>query len=197
MSRRIHLHNLLIAILIAAISGAAVASSSRVTVRSVQAEFRQEKYLKILRSPICSSGRFLFQAPDSLRWEYTKPFRSVLLMYRGRIRKFVEHGGRLIEENGMPVDAMQMVLADIGNWLAGRFTDNDVFTVSRLGNTVRLVPKQEGMRAVISAIILELGSRPGLLDSVTIQEGGGGITRLVFSHARLNTPIDERLFRTP
>ena len=42
--------------------------------RSVQAEFVQEKHLKILTRPLVSRGTFAFQAPQSLRWEYRSPF---------------------------------------------------------------------------------------------------------------------------
>jgi hypothetical protein len=167
-------------------------------VQSVQADFVQEKHLKILVRPILSSGRFVFRAPRSLRWEYRKPFRSILLMNDGRIRKFVEHNGQLMEDRTMRLDAMQVVLAEISGWLEGRFTENAAFTIEEIDKqTIRLIPKQEGMRAFISSIVLKLSDRPGLLDSVTIHEGPDSFTRLVFAAALLNQPVQEALFAGP
>ena len=37
-------------------------------IKSISAEFVQEKHLKILARPLVSSGVFYYQAPASLRW---------------------------------------------------------------------------------------------------------------------------------
>ncbi len=166
--------------------------------RSVQADFTQEKHLRILGRPLVSKGRFIFQAPDSLRWEYLEPFRSVLLMHQGQVRKFIRSGGRMVEETGMDLSPMRIVMTKIGAWLDGRFTENDTFSVRRMEDgRIRLVPKDQGMRRIITAIELVPGERPGLLRSVTIFEGADDTTSLSFSQARLNRPVDPRLFVVP
>lgn len=76
-------------------------AGSSLRVDSVQADFVQEKSLPILARPLISQGRFLFQAPGSLRWEYFSPLSSVLLMNNGQVRKFVKHNGVFVEEHGM------------------------------------------------------------------------------------------------
>lgn len=192
--------SLLWVLLLVVPSPAAVDTSDQPSVRvqSVQADFIQEKHLKILVRPILSSGRFVFQAPNSLRWEYLKPFRSILVMDKGRIRKFVEHEGRMVEDKSIRLDAMGMVLGEISDWLEGRFTDNSAFTAQVVnGKTIRLSPKQEAMRGFISSIVLKLSDTPDLLDTVTIYEGPDSFTRLVFSDALLNQPVQERLFTGP
>lgn len=40
-------------------------------IRSVSAAFVQEKKTRLLAKPIRASGRFLYQQPGSIRWEYT------------------------------------------------------------------------------------------------------------------------------
>ena len=133
--------------------GEAVTQAQPVQLRSVQADFIQEKHLKILARPIISAGSFTFQAPQSLRWEYRTPIRSILLMHGGKVRKFMERDGVLAEDKGMRLDAMQVVLAEISNWLDGRFTDNAMFTVSfPKKQTVLLTPKEQGLAALISSI---------------------------------------------
>lgn len=166
-----------------------------VQLRSVQADFLQEKHLKILARPIVSTGSFTFQAPQSLRWEYRTPIRSILLMHGGKVRKFVEREGVLAEDKGMRLDAMQVVLAEISNWLDGRFTDNAMFTVSfPKKQTILLTPKEQGIAALISSIELKLGDQAGLLDKVIIFEGPDASTSLTFSNRIINKEIPAAVF---
>lgn len=166
-----------------------------VQLRSVQADFSQEKHLKILARPIVSTGSFTFQAPQSLRWEYRTPIRSILLMHGGKVRKFVEREGVLAEDKGMRLDAMQIVLAEISNWLDGRFTDNAMFAVSfPKKQTILLTPKEPGLAALISSIELKLGDQAGLLDKVIIFEGPGAFTSLTFSNRIINQEIPAAVF---
>ncbi len=175
-----------------------VVQHDRVRLHSVQADFNQEKHLKILVRPLISTGRFVFQAPGSLRWEYSTPLRSVLIMHDGKIKKYVEVNGELVEERGLRLDAMQVVLGEISGWLEGRFTENASFDVSsRDERTVVLTPKKEGMRTFIPSIELGLADQVGLLDSVTIFEGPDSFTRLLFSKSVLNQPVADDLFRKP
>ena len=88
----------------------------------MQAVFTQEKHLRILARPLISRGTLLFQAPQSLRWEYTDPMHSVLLLHDGQIDKRIEHDGHFVEDNGAGVGTMQIILQDIGSWLDGRFS---------------------------------------------------------------------------
>ncbi len=177
---------------------AAAVPRDRPRLRSVQADFVQEKHLKILARPIRSTGRFVFQAPASLRWEYRQPVRSLLLLHNGRVRRFSERQGRLVEEQGMGLDTMQLVLAEIENWIQGRFTENRAFRVSQgQGRTIVLTPRQDALSSYIRRIELEQGDRPGLLRSVTIVEGEDAFTRLTFSNAVLNHPVPAKLFTAP
>ncbi len=172
---------------------------TQVSIYSVQADFTQEKHLQILARPLVSNGRFLFKSPDSLRWEYLSPFHSILLMDKGRVRKFIEKNGQLVEEKGMQLNAMQVVMTEISGWLDGKITDNATFSVKHKGKIITLTPKNQGMRAVISAIELRLADQAGLLQSVTIFEDPAkkSFTRMIFSHAVINQPIRAHLFTAP
>lgn len=164
-------------------------------IRSVQADFRQEKRLKILTRPIISTGTFTFQAPGSLRWEYQAPVPSILLMHGGKIRKFSAREGVLVEEQGMRLDSMQVMLAEISNWLDGRFAANDMFAATfPEARTIVLTPRKQALAALISGIELKLADQAGLLDEVTIFEGPDSSTRLTFSNRVLNQKIPPSLF---
>jgi hypothetical protein len=169
-----------------------------VRLRSVQADFTQEKHLKILARPLVSQGIFAFQTPQSLRWEYLRPLHSILLLHEGQIRKLIEREGGYEQDNGAGIDAMRVVLQDIGSWLDGRFTDNPLFLVTRAGErTVVLTPKEQGLQAVISRIELQLGREEGVMEQVTIFEGPESFTQLRFTNTVLNREIPAGTFTQP
>ena len=174
------------------------ADSDSVQIESIKADFTQEKHLKILARPIISTGTFTFAPPQSLRWEYQTPIPSILIMHGGTIRKYMHKDGELIEDRGMRLDAMQMVLVEISSWLDGRFTENDLFSVSFDDeHTVLLRPKEESFANLINKIELKLADRQGLLDSVTIFEGADAYTKMTFSNRVLNQEIPASVFSMP
>lgn len=198
MSCRVLLSLLACLLLLPALAGGNPAGDQPAALQSVQAEFTQEKNLKILVRPLVSRGVFAFQAPQSLRWEYLSPVHSVLLLHEGRMQKLIERDGRFEPDNGAGVDAMRIVLQDIGSWLDGRFTANPLFQVTRTGErTVVLIPKEQGVQAVISRIELQLGPEQGVMERVTIFEGPDNLTRLTFTNAVLNRAIPVETFTGP
>jgi outer membrane lipoprotein-sorting protein len=173
-------------------------AESSVRVDSVQADFVQEKSLPILARPLISTGKFLFQAPESLRWEYSSPLSSVLLMNNGQVRKFVKHEGEFVEEHGMGLDSMQIVLQEITGWLDGEITDTPTFLAKRTGkDTIVLTPRKDVLAKIINRIELKLQGESGLMQSVTLYEGENSFTRMIFSNSRLNVVIPEGNFKKP
>ena len=167
-------------------------------IQSVQADFNQEKHLPILAHPLKAKGIFLFQAPDSIRWEYQQPLASILLMYHGKVHKFVQKNGLMQEERGRRVDAMQVVLTEIQDWLKGEVAHSATFNFKRQdAKTIILTPKDKGLTAIINKIELKMGQTKGLLDQVTIYEGPKAFTRLTFSKRVLNKTIPAVRFRQP
>ena len=151
------------------------------TIQTIRADFVQEKHLSILSRPFISKGVFYYQAPDSLRWEYTSPVRSILLMHKGRMRSYTETGGGLMEDSRMDPKGMQIILQEIALWLGGRFSDDPAFdAVLKDGHRIVLTPKEKGFSRMIQHIDLNLSKTPGIIESVEIYEGPDSFTRLVF-----------------
>ena len=169
---------------------------SQVKIVAVKAQFTQEKHLKILKKPLVSKGVFIFQTPDSLRWEYTAPVKSVLLMNKGSIKRFIAGSNGFREDTNPALPMMQQVLQEMTQWLEGRFDENNDFIASlKPGPVIELVPKKESVAKMIQRIELSLADRPGVIRSVTIFEGQGAYTRFVFSDVLLNQPIESSVFQ--
>lgn len=165
------------------------------TVRAVKAEFVQEKHMQILARPLVSRGAFLFKAPDSLRWEYTAPVKSVLLMHNGQIRRFMNKDGRYVEDDAARLQSMQVVVQQITQWLNGRFDENPAFSAAlEPGPKIIMTPKEKALARLIERIEIALSRQPGVLESVTIFESENSFTRLIFQNVTLNPRLDESAF---
>lgn len=189
------LSGVLVLLLLGLVCSSQAAEQKSIALQSIQADFIQEKHLKILVRPLVSTGTFTFQTPQSLRWEYLTPVPSVLLMHGDKIKKFVDRDGQLVEDKGLRLDSMQVVLSQISNWLDGHFSDNDMFTVSFVDEkTVLLSPKDQGLAGLISKIELKLADQKGLLDGVTIFEGPDSYTKMTFENRILNKSVPLSVF---
>ena len=168
-------------------------------IKSVSAHFSQEKHMQILTRPLVSKGLFYFQAPDSVRWEYTSPIRSILLMQKGDIRRYTEGSRGLVEDKGGSLEAMQIVLQEISQWSTGQFTANESFSAilkGGRGTKIILTPKDRGLLSMIARIEITLSpDRPGVINSVKIVESEGNYTLFKFGDVQINGKISESLFR--
>ncbi len=172
----------------------------KMLISSVRADFTQEKHLPFLAKPLISTGEFVFQAPQSLRWEYSTPLQTVLLMRDGQVQKFISHEGSFREEQGMGVDAMQVVLQEISGWLDGDIGDSETFIVTTSqDDRIVLSPKDKSFARFINRIELQLADQNGLMESVTLYEGEGegSYTRMTFVNSVLNGVISAETFLSP
>ena len=97
-------------------------------IRSVKGEFLQKRSLPILTHPLLSEGRFFFQASGSLRWEYLRPLRSVMLQKGDTVQLYHFSEGVWKPEMTQAVESRRMVVAEISQWFQGRFDESKAFT---------------------------------------------------------------------
>jgi outer membrane lipoprotein carrier protein len=166
---------------------------------SIKAEFTQYKHLKILTKPIVSQGRFYFQKPDSIRWEYSTPVKSILLLHQGNVKRYTLGSRGLVEDASGALSSMQVVVQEIGLWSQGRFTESDHFKAELQGGKERkiiLTPKEEAFVAIISRIeIIPSAEQKGAIKSVKIIESEGNYTLLKFTNVKINEKIEASVFR--
>ncbi len=168
-------------------------------IRSVKAEFVQKRYLKILTKPLLSEGKLFFNIPNSLRWEYLTPLRSVMLQKGSTVRIYNFFEGEWKPEMPESVEATRMVLAEISQWFQGRFDESKSF--KRLYSPgppgrVTMVPG-EGINRFIQRIDIVLSARPGVIDRVEIEEPGGSRTSIEFRNVEINSSFSSEVFEKP
>jgi outer membrane lipoprotein-sorting protein len=167
-------------------------------VQTIQARFVQKKQMKILSRPLVSEGRFFFQAPASVRWEYTAPVRSILLMQGGSLKRYIHSGGGFTAEEAGRIPAMEIVMQEISAWLHGRFDQSQYFTatlVQQPAPRIILTPKEASFARLIQRIELTPSEQPGVLKTIRIVEDEHTTTLFEFRQAKVNQPIPEFIFQ--
>ena len=171
-------------------------ASAKIT--SIEAEFVQKKTLPILARPFVSGGRFYFQAPGSLRWEYERPVRSVLMMHEGTVKRYIRGKDAWSEDASAALPAMQTVMDEIVSWQQGRFDANPHFQATLVESPeskVILTPKEASWRKMIRQIeIIPSREQAGVIKSVRMVEDERTFTVLEFNQVKLNRPLPASLF---
>lgn len=168
-------------------------------IRSVKAEFLQKRYLKILTKPLLSDGKLFFYIPNSLRWEYLNPLRSVMLQKGSTVQIYNFFEGVWKPEMPESVEATRMVLTEIIQWFQGRFDESTAFKqLYSPGPPARvtMVPG-EGVNRFIQRIEIVLSVKPGVIDRVEIEEPGGSRTSIEFRNVEINSSFPSEVFEKP
>lgn len=167
-------------------------------IKTIQASFIQKKKMKILSKPLISQGRFFYVGPDSFRWEYIKPLRSIVISNKGDTKRYIMSGGKMVEDKSGGMQAMRIVLAEIVNWTRGKFDQNPSFKASLKegeNTEITLIPVGQSMAGMIEKIEISVAKKTMAIKSVKIIEGENAATIIDFSDVEINKAINESVFQ--
>ena len=167
-------------------------------IKTIKARFVQEKSMKILSKPLISQGLFYYVAPDSFRWEYLQPLRSIVIAYKGNTKRYIASGGKMIEDKTDGVQAMKIVLNEIAGWMSGKFDQNPSFAATLKEGAyteITLTPVGKNMAGMIEKIKITLSKKEKAVKSVKIIESANAFTQINFSDVRINKVISDKTFQ--
>lgn len=158
-------------------------------VKGVRSRFVQKKHMKMLKDPLISRGRLEFKAPREIRWEYTSPFRSLVVMRKGRADRYVWRDGRFVRDADSESRAMHIVLQEVADWMKGDFTSSKSFDATlKPGSPAMIVmkPREKAIKRFIEQITVTLSKTPGVIQKVEIIEQNEATTTLEFTHSQVD-----------
>jgi len=167
-------------------------------IKTVQAGFVQKKLMKILSKPLVSEGRFFYAAPDSFRWEYLKPVKSIVLSGKGDAKRYIMSQGKMVEDKSGGVQAMRIVLGEVVNWMSGKFDRNPAFQASVTegkSTLITLVPVERNMTGMIEKIEISVVKKSMAIKSVRIIESENAATIIDFNNVEINKAINVSVFQ--
>ena len=153
-------------------------ASAAKEIKTVQADFTQTKYMKMLAKEMVSEGKMYCQQPDKLRWEYTSPRANVIILNgtegSGTKNKFVREMARLI---------MKLV--------AGQgLTDSSTFQVTAeelpTEYVATLLPLKKEMKQFYTKLVLHFDNKQSTVTEVELYEKNGDRTVIELHDIRIN-----------
>ena len=165
--------------------------------KSIQADFVQTKYLKMLNEKMVSRGKMYYQQSDKLRWEYTTPYTYTFVLNGAKV--LIEKGKRndVIKVNQSKVFkeiARVMMNSVVGKCLTNQkdFKTSIVATSSEYIAT--LYPQQKQMKQMFQKMVLHFNRQKLTVAVVELIEKKGDKTVIELKNVKNNTPINAKVF---
>jgi outer membrane lipoprotein carrier protein len=169
--------------------------------KTLQADFIQERRLAVFEDTLTSQGRLVFASPDRLRWELERPYHSVLLLNGSGVAKWdIEDGvPRRAKLGGK--EALQAALGQILSMLRGDFASLKAGFDIQLAkgrsdgpDLLTLKPKGQALGRYLSGLEFSIDPARQRVVRLRLLEPGGDSTEVRFSHELENAALDPQLF---
>lgn len=163
--------------------------------RSLTADFKQTSISESGQPGATSHGVFYLQRPGKFRWDYQQPFQQQIVALADKVWFYDADLEQVtIKKLDESVGSTPALL------LSGDASLDDNYTMERQGvegdmQWIKLVPKN----ADSSFKYLLIGLERGQLSGMELNDNFGSLTRIYFTHVKLNPAIEPALFefKTP
>ena len=164
---------------------------------SMQCDFVQTKYMKLLNDKLMSKGKIYYQKSDKLRWEYVSPYTYTFILNADKVLLKDQKRNDVINVNQNKLFkeiARIMMNSVVGNCLS----DDNTFKTSLSANPTEwiatLLPLRKGMKQMFKKIVLHYNKQNSMVTQVELIEKNGDKTLIELNNTVLNETIDNKMF---
>jgi outer membrane lipoprotein-sorting protein len=160
---------------------------------TAKVEFTQERHLALFEEPLQTEGHLCFQKPNSIRWEVTKPYRSILVATGAGAAQFEQTDGKWKRLDLSYLKSIPNFVGGMALFLEGRYLERQQdYEFALKGTVLVLKPKQ---KTVIEAFELEFGDDLAAgARAITMRQPDGDWTRIAFRNQAANQPLPAGTF---
>jgi outer membrane lipoprotein-sorting protein len=164
-------------------------------------EFVQERHLALFDEPLKTEGVLVFQKPNAIRWEVTKPYRSILVAAAGNAVQFEENDGKWKRIDLSYMKSIPNFVQGMALFLEGKYAERpdeyDFELRHDNGPVLVLKPKQKMAKQFIAAFELHFGEDLGAgARQVVMRQPDGDWTSIRFSNQVANAKLPAGTFDT-
>ena len=165
--------------------------------QTMQCNFVQTKYLKMLNDKMVSHGKMYYRQSDKLRWEYTSPYAYIFILNGTKVLLKREKHDDIIDvrQNKIFKEIARIMM----NSVVGKcFSDNKDFHVSIASSAsdwiTTLLPQHSNMKQMFQKIIIHFNKQRSMVSRVELYEKNGDRTVIDLKNVLTNTPVNAKLF---
>ena len=165
------------------------------TIKTLQCAFVQEKTSTLVTEKAVAKGILLYQSPTMLRWEYTEPRPSTLIL-NGNNAVLLNQDGQKIGNEKMLKQLGGIIISMInGNGIAqNKQFSSELYEINHSQMLVVLTPVQKRLKDFYNKIELRIDPKTMLADSITLDEKTGDNTVIKLINKVLNLEISQNKF---
>ncbi len=165
--------------------------------QTMQCDFVQTKYLKMLNDKMVSHGKMYYQQPNKLRWEYTSPYTYTFVMNASKV--LVQKGKRsdVIDVNQSKMFkeiARIMMNSVVGKCLTDEKDFKTTITATQTEWVANLVPQRKNMKQLFQMIVIRFNKQKSMVSTVELLEKNGDKTIIELKNIKTNLPINAQVF---
>lgn len=170
-------------------------------ISTIQCRFTQEKHLQMFEEVLISHGKFYFEKPDNVRWEYTSPFQTGFLLKKNAGIEWDEASGQTRTFTTQSAPYMAVVADQITawasfdiDWLTSRY---DISQLSKSPVTLELRPKSATAQEFLRHLKVIFTDDKTGVEVLELHEPGKDFTRIQFENQIINGTLSPDVFATP
>jgi len=165
-------------------------------ITTITTDFVQYKHMDFLAKDIETSGKMYFKEPNSLKWQYKKPYNYSIVFKNGKI--LIDDEGKKSSHDIGNSKIFGKINKLIVGSVSGNMFDDKEFTISffktKTNNITRLIPKDAALKKYIKQIELTFDNDDFTVIQVKLIESSDDYTRIVLKNKTLNAKIDDSVF---
>ena len=165
--------------------------------KTMQCDFVQTKYLKMLNDKMVSKGKMYYQQTNKLRWEYISPYTYTFVLNGSSV--LLSKGNRNDVINVNQSKFFKEIARIMMNSVVGKsLVDSKDFKVSLTGSSTEyvatLIPQQKQMKQMFQKIVLHFNRQKSTVSMVELIEKKGDKTVIELKNVKVNTAVNAKVF---
>ncbi|MCH4823172.1 outer membrane lipoprotein carrier protein LolA [Gramella lutea] len=166
-------------------------------INNFYAEFSQTKHMSMMNEDPESQGKVYYQSPNTLKWEYTRPYDYQLLFKDSKL--FINEEGQMSEvdlsSNELFEKMGELVAGSVNGKILMADTDFDI-TYHHAGQNVKavIIPRDENLLEMFREIWINFNS-DHLIKSVRLIDPMGDYTEISMKNIKINQAFPPSVFQ--
>lgn len=166
------------------------------TVTTIESDFVQEKNLSMLSEKIISKGKFVFKKENQLRWEYSLPYKYLIVINKEKIfikddkktQKYDMNSNKVFKEiNDIMISCVQGNIFKMGKFKVAYFENEKYYKLE-------LSPLQKNMKESLKKINMYFDKNVTSVSKLDMIEPNDDYTTLEFLNKKLNGVVADNIF---
>ena len=165
-------------------------------VKTLQCTFVQEKTSSIVIDKAVSKGILMYQSPSLLRWEYSDPTPSTLIL-NGNNAILLDKNGERIGNQNMLSQLGSLVISMINGssfMHQNKQFSSEMYETNHAEILVVLTPIQRRLKDFYQKIELNIDPKTMLANDITLYEKTGDKMVIILTNKALNSEIPQNKF---